>query len=97
MLDSGNVTLLERDGRKWYIVGTAHVSQDSVNEVGQVIESVQPDTVCVELCETRYTALRGADRWKKLDIFKVIKEGKTLENIFLVKSMILIDNLKLFI
>ncbi len=78
MLDSGNVTLLERDGRKWYLVGTAHVSQDSVNEVSQVIESVQPDTVCVELCETRYTALRDADRWKKLDIFKVIKEGKTL-------------------
>ena len=78
MLDSGNVTLLERDGRKWYLVGTAHVSQESVDEVNQVIESVQPDTVCVELCETRYTALRDADRWKKLDIFKVIKEGKTL-------------------
>jgi|MDSW01.2.fsa_nt_gb pheromone shutdown-related protein TraB len=78
MLDSENVTLLERDGRKWYIVGTAHVSQESVEEVGQVIESVKPDTVCVELCETRYTALRDADRWKKLDIFKVIKEGKTL-------------------
>ena len=78
MLDSGNVTLLERDGRKWYLVGTAHVSQESVNEVNEVIESVKPDTVCVELCETRYTALRDADRWKKLDIFKVIKEGKTL-------------------
>ena len=78
MLDSGNVTLLERDGRKWYLVGTAHVSQESVNEVNQVIDSVKPDTVCVELCETRYTALRDADRWKKLDIFKVIKEGKTL-------------------
>jgi len=78
MLDSENVTLLERDGRKWYLIGTAHVSQDSVNEVEQVIESLKPDTVCVELCETRYNALKDSDRWKKLDIFKVIKEGKTL-------------------
>lgn len=78
MLDSGNVTLLERDGRKWYLIGTAHVSQDSVNEVAEVITTVRPDTVCVELCETRYNALKDVDRWKKLDIFKVIKEGKTL-------------------
>lgn len=78
MLDSSNVTLLERDNRKWYLVGTAHVSQESVDEVNSVIETLEPDTVCVELCETRYTALQDADRWKKLDIFKVIKEGKTL-------------------
>ncbi|MBT6178980.1 MAG: TraB/GumN family protein [Deltaproteobacteria bacterium] len=78
MLDSGNVTLLERDGRKWYLIGTAHVSKDSVIEVGEVIHAVKPDTVCVELCETRYNALKDVDRWKKLDIFKVIKEGKTL-------------------
>ena len=78
MLDSKNVTLLEREGRKYYIVGTAHVSSESVDEVHQVIEDVKPDTVCVELCDTRYTALNDQDRWKNLDIFKVIKEGKTL-------------------
>ena len=78
MLDSKNVTLLEREGRKYYIIGTAHVSQDSVHEVCSIIDDVKPDTVCVELCETRYNALNDQDRWRNLDIFKVIKQGKTL-------------------
>ncbi len=75
---SENVTVLERDGKTYYIVGTAHISKESVEEVRDVIEKVRPDTVCVELCESRYQALVDKDRWKKLDIFKIIKEGKTL-------------------
>jgi pheromone shutdown-related protein TraB len=59
-------------------VGTAHVSEASVDEVRQVIESVRPDVVCVELCQARYDALVGESGWKNLDIFKVIREGKTL-------------------
>ena len=75
---SDNVTLLESDSRKIYIVGTAHISEDSVNEVNSVIEQIKPDTVAVELCESRYKALTDENRWKNLDIFKVIKEGKML-------------------
>ena len=75
---SDNVTILEDGDKTYYIVGTAHVSDRSVAEVEQVIEAVQPDAVCVELCDARYRALMDEDRWKKLDIFKVIKEGKTL-------------------
>ncbi len=75
---SDNVTVL-RDGRRtFYIVGTAHVSQDSVEEVRSVIGQVKPDTVAIELCPARYEALTDDSRWKKLDIFKVIREGKTL-------------------
>lgn len=64
--------------RTLYLVGTAHVSRESVDEVRHVIETVQPDAVCVELCQTRHEALTDADRWKKLDIFQVIRSGKTL-------------------
>ncbi len=68
-----------KDGeRTFYIVGTAHVSEASANEVREVIEAVQPDTVCLELCQTRYDALTDEDRWKKLDVFRVIRDGKTL-------------------
>lgn len=74
----GNVTILRDGDRTFYIVGTAHVSEASVREVESVIEAVQPDTVCVELCKARYEALTDEDRWKKLDIFKVIRQGKTL-------------------
>jgi pheromone shutdown-related protein TraB len=79
-----NVTRLERDGKEIYIVGTAHVSQQSVDEVSRVIDAIKPDTVCVELCQTRYAALTDNKSWQELDLFKVIREGKTL---FLMASL----------
>ena len=72
------VTTLEDGQRTFWLVGTAHISQHSVDQVNEVIERVQPDAVCIELCETRYSALTDKNRWRNLDIFKVIKEGKTL-------------------
>lgn len=73
-----SVTVLESERARFYIVGTAHVSETSVREVKQVIETLRPDTVCLELCEPRYNALTNETAWKNLDIFQVIKEGKTL-------------------
>lgn len=70
--------MLQDGERTFYIVGTAHVSEASAKEVREVIEAVQPDTVCLELCQTRYDALTDEDRWKKLDVFRVIRDGKTL-------------------
>ena len=78
MEPSETVTVLERDGTTFYIVGTAHVSERSVAEVREVISEVRPDTVCVELCPARYEALKNHDSWRNLDLFKVIREGKTL-------------------
>ncbi len=75
---SDNVEVLEYEGKTLYVIGTAHVSQASVEEVQDVITRLRPDTVCVELCDARYQAITDEDRWKRLDIFKVIREGKTL-------------------
>jgi pheromone shutdown-related protein TraB len=75
---SDNVTILNRDGRTFYLIGTAHISAKSVIEVRKTIEAVQPDSVCVELCDTRFQSMNDPDRWKKLDIFQVIRQGKTL-------------------
>ena len=41
------------------VVGTAHVSEASVEEVESVIETDRPDVVAVELDEGRYRQLRG--------------------------------------
>ncbi|MEF8821499.1 MAG: TraB/GumN family protein, partial [Halovenus sp.] len=41
------------------VVGTAHVSEHSVEEVEETIERERPDVVAVELDETRYKRLRG--------------------------------------
>lgn len=75
---SDNVTLIERDGKTYYIVGTAHVSKASVREVREVIEAVKPDTVCTELCPTRHKTLMDEEAWRSLNIVEVIKQRKAL-------------------
>jgi pheromone shutdown-related protein TraB len=59
----GNVTRLEHEGREIFLVGTAHVSKKSVEEVRRVIAELRPDTVCVELDASRCEALRNEKRW----------------------------------
>ncbi|CAM2067384.1 TraB/GumN family protein [Sulfidibacter corallicola] len=76
--NEGNVLTLNKDGKTYYIVGTAHISARSVEEVARVIDEIRPDTVCVELCETRYRAITDENQWKKLNIGQVIKDGKAL-------------------
>ena len=49
---------LSKGEKEIFLVGTAHVSRESVTLVKDVIEKVQPDTVCVELCESRYQGHR---------------------------------------
>lgn len=73
-----SVTTLEHDGVTYYLLGTAHVSAQSVAEVRSVIAQVKPDVVAVELCKPRYEALSQERTFRDLDIFKVIREGKTL-------------------
>lgn len=80
------VTHLRYEGRDLYLVGTAHVSQRSVDDVGQVITALTPDTVCVELDATRHQALVDPKRWRNLDIFTVIRERRML---FLLSSLVL--------
>lgn len=81
-----SVTKIAIDSKDIYLVGTAHVSKQSVEDVRQIVALVQPDTICVELCDSRYNALTQQDRWRKMDIFKVVKEKKA---IFLLAQLIL--------
>ena len=73
-----SVTTLDQGETKYFVVGTAHVSQRSVDEVRHVIEEVKPDLVCVELCKARFDALTKDSAFRDLDVFKVVREGKTL-------------------
>jgi pheromone shutdown-related protein TraB len=87
-----NISLPERvthvtvDGKDVYLVGTAHLSKESVQDVRVTIEQVQPEAVCIELCKSRYEAMIQADNWSKMDIFKVIRQKKAL---FLLAQLIL--------
>jgi pheromone shutdown-related protein TraB len=69
---------LALDNREIVLIGTAHVSRHSAELVSQTIEAEHPDTVCVELCRTRLAAIQDQDRWRNMDIVKIIKEKKAL-------------------
>ncbi|MGY3715479.1 TraB/GumN family protein [Sutcliffiella cohnii] len=75
-MTEGNITTLNYEGKQIILIGTAHVSKKSAEEVKEVIEREQPDTVCVELDEPRYQSIMAGNQWKDMDIFKVIKEKK---------------------
>jgi len=62
--------------RKVTLVGTAHVSEESREEVRNTIEEKDPDFVGVELDEDRYESLREGSGWTDLNILEAIKDGK---------------------
>ena len=59
------------------ILGTAHVSSESVDLVRSQIEDWGPDLVAVELCPSRMTALTKPDSLESEDLLKIIKEGRS--------------------
>ena len=69
--------IVERDGVRYTLLGTAHVSKTSVDTVRAAIATGVYDTVAVELDAGRLHALTNPDQLAKLDLVKVIKEGKT--------------------
>jgi pheromone shutdown-related protein TraB len=68
--------VVERDGVQFTLLGTAHISQASVDAVHALIDSGEFDAVAVELCEPRYQSMLDPDALAKLDLFQVIKNGK---------------------
>ena len=57
------------------LVGTAHISKDSVKEVKEVIEEYKPDIVAVELCKRRYEAITKKDKWENTPITSLLKSN----------------------
>ena len=57
------------------LVGTAHISKESVEEVKKVIDSYKPDIVAVELCKRRYEAITKKDKWENTPITSLLKSN----------------------
>ena len=64
------------NGSQVLLVGTAHVSQSSVEEVASIIENESPDRVCIELDASRMASKTKKNSWEDMDIRKVFKEKK---------------------
>lgn len=56
-----NVTVLNTPYGRKYIIGTAHVSQKSVEQVRELINKIRPHSVMVELCKNRLPMLFQPD------------------------------------
>ncbi|MDY6837542.1 MAG: TraB/GumN family protein [Thermodesulfobacteriota bacterium] len=76
MTTTGDIHRLTYEDKEIILVGTAHVSRESADLVDQVIKEEEPDTVCVELCKSRFQSITQKNRWQNTDLLKVIKEKR---------------------
>ncbi len=58
------------------LVGTAHVSQKSVDLVEEKIRTGEYDRIAIELCPPRLQNLTQKSMWKSLDIYQILRQGK---------------------
>lgn len=72
----GPVVRLEINGRKLTLLGTAHVSRASAEQVKELLATGEYDAVAVELCPSRYNAIVNPEALARMDLFQVLREGK---------------------
>lgn len=63
-------------GTRVTLLGTAHVSQQSIDDVHRLMDEGDFDAVAIELCEPRYRRLTGGDDWSDVDLFRIIRSGR---------------------
>ena len=69
--------IISQDGKNFIILGTAHVSQTSVDKVNELLETEQFDTVAIELDDMRYEAMTNPEKYKNMDLISIIKNKQT--------------------
>ena len=70
------VTAVEVAGTRYTLLGTAHVSRQSADEVERLLGSGEFDAVAIELDPGRYASITQPEDWAKLDLFRMLREGK---------------------
>ncbi|RBP39539.1 TraB/GumN family protein [Garciella nitratireducens] len=75
---ANNIYQLNVDGKEILLIGTAHVSKQSAEQVKEMIEQERPDSVCIELDEGRYKSITEQNKWENTDIVQVIKEKRAI-------------------
>ncbi|KAA0005047.1 MAG: TraB/GumN family protein [Thermoplasmata archaeon] len=63
-------------GNNILLVGTAHISKDSVDEVRSAINEFKPNVVAVELCKRRYQTLLEKEKWENTPITSFLQTDK---------------------
>lgn len=65
-----------RDGVRFTLLGTAHVSRASIDAVEAAMASGEFDAIAVELDPQRHRAMTDTNALAKLDLFQIIRDGK---------------------
>ena len=81
-----NIIKIDYQDKQIYLVKTAHVSKNSVADVDECVNEINPDSICIELDQDRYNKLTEPEKWRETDIIKVIKDkqvGFLLVNVLL--------------
>lgn len=73
---SENIVKTTYKDKEIYLVKTAHVSKNSIEDVKKCVEEVNPDCIAIELDEEQYNKLMNPDKWENTDIVSIIKEHK---------------------
>lgn len=73
---SGPSATIDVNGTRYTLLGTAHVSKASADEVRTLIASGEFDEVALELCESRYNSILKPDNMASMDLFQILREGK---------------------
>jgi pheromone shutdown-related protein TraB len=68
--------IVEREGVRYTLLGTAHVSRASIDAVEAAVGSGAFDAIAVELDAQRHRAMTEPDALSKLDVFQIIRDGK---------------------
>ena len=83
---NSSVSKIELENKTIYLVKTAHISAQSVEDVKNTIQEVTPSTVCIELDAQRARSFSQNDQWEKTDIISIIKKkqiGLLISNLIL--------------
>jgi pheromone shutdown-related protein TraB len=78
--------LIEKVGENILVVGTAHVSPESVKEVRDAIDAFRPDIVAVELDERRMKVLSDKASWENMPITRLLKDRNAY--VFIAQSFL---------
>jgi pheromone shutdown-related protein TraB len=76
IMESDTVHRVKLGEREIILVGTAHISKESVDQVEALIREESPDRVCIEIDAGRFKQMREGQDWSKLNIGQVLKKGQ---------------------
>jgi pheromone shutdown-related protein TraB len=76
MEKSDTITEVTLGKRKFTLIGTAHISQKSADEVEEVIRQERPGRICIEIDAVRFKSMTEGQSWKNLNIAQIIRQRR---------------------